>query len=246
MEKENKNTEKPEDDNLYVYTEPDDEVVGTEKDRNAELDNSGPNYSQAEYPEDGKKPEKGDGGKSTDVFIKMLEVLFNPVEGWKSIRRKSVTSDAAQQGCFYPVLAVFALSKFMGLVYNPLMTVSDALVSAVSAFVSFFFGYFCIMILLKALMPKQCRERMNSEFAKVFVIINLSSLCVFFTITDLLPMLWAILIFLPLWTVYTICRGSRFFRFPEQYSTRCTAMLCVLIIGVPCLLDWALSSLLPR
>ena len=59
-------------------------------------------------------------------------------------------------------------------------------------------------------------------------------------------MLWAVLIFLPLWTVYMVCRGTRFFRFPERRQIIYTGVLCLLIEGVPVLINWGLSQILPK
>lgn len=82
------------------------------------------------------------------------------------------------------------------------------------------------------LMPKEVSESVTSEFGKVFVLLSLSSLCLFFTAIELCPMLWAVFIFLPLWTVYVVCRGARFFRFPDRRQIFCTGLLCMLITGV--------------
>lgn len=182
--------------------------------------------------------------KITPILL-LLKVMVNPVEGWKSVRRSGLKVEAAQQECFYPLIAFFALSKFSDLFYSHHSGVASLLMEAVVGFVSFFFGYFCIMILLKIVMPGQVKENMTTDFAKIFVIMSLSSLCVFFSLIEILPMLWAMLIFLPLWTIYAISRGTRFFRFPENRKMYCSGILSILIIGVPCLIDWCLMKLLP-
>ena len=118
------------------------------------------------------------------------------------------------------------------------------IVDAVISFMSLFFGYFCILIILKMVMPKYIAEEFNSSFGKVSILISLSSLSLFFMLMELFPMLWAVLIFLPLWTVYLICRGIRFFKFPEQHEIGYTGLLCLVIVGVPVLISWMLSSIL--
>lgn len=209
---------------------------------NDSLDQSGPNYSQADpdgQPDDNKKPKP-------DAFALLVKILFNPVEGWKSVRRSGLSPETAQQSCLYPLLAIYACSKFADLFYTQTASVSSVLVNAVIAFVSFFAGYFCIMIILKAVLPAQSVEGKQYDFLKVFVLLMLSSLCIFFTAIELLPMLWAILIFLPLWTIYAICRGARFFRFPDRRQISCTAALTLAIVGIPPVLDWLLGEMLPK
>lgn len=248
------------DDNIYVYPEGNDgnnePPACADTPQNGEdegnagletyysgLDQSGPNYSQAERGEDEGRTD-GDGKRDKSAFLMMLKVLFNPVEGWKSIRRYKLTAEESQRGCYYPLLAFLAVSKFAAYIHAPRVTLNDVVVDAVAAFVSFFFGYFCIMILLDILMPGGVKETVKTEFGKVFVIMSLSTLCLFFSLLDIFPMLWAALIFLPLWTIYVICRGVRFFKFPEERKISCTAIMCFLIVGVPNVLDWLLTKIL--
>ena len=252
--KENKLIGDRQEDNLYVYQEDDATLLDpVEKDSEAsdidasDLDNSGPNYSQSHDSEINSGLDNGGSPRAPrQVFPLLLKVLLNPVEGWKTMRRKKITAEEAQTTCFYPLLGLFSIGKFADLYYDSKATVSDVLVSAISAFVSFFFGYFCILMLMKALLPKSSEKEINSEFSKVFVAVSLASLCMFFTVLEVLPMLWAILIFLPLWTLYIVCAGARFYRFPENRNGISIAILCVLILGVPCVFDWLLGLILPR
>lgn len=223
-------------DNIYVYSEEDG------------IDDSAPNYSQIDnyvIDEDG-----GDRLRKEKVglmsFLLLLKVLFNPAEGWKAVRRCNFSPEILQKECFYPLLALMSLSKFAEMFYSPKIELSEVVVGAVTSFVSFFFGYFCILIILRAVMKKYVADAFDSNFGRSFVILCLSSLCLFFTFTELLPMLWAILIFLPLWTVYIICKGVRFFKFPEQHQILNTGVLCLLIVGMPVLISWGLLSVLPK
>ncbi|MDE6770068.1 MAG: hypothetical protein K2J78_10130, partial [Muribaculaceae bacterium] len=167
------------------------------------------------------------------------------IEGWKEVRREGITVDEAQRNCFYPLLAIMAISHFATLFYSSRVTLSQIILEAVTSFVGYFAGFFCIILLLKLLLPKGADKCVDTNFGKVFVILNLSSLCLFFTAMELLPMLWPILIFLPLWTVYVICRGTRFFRFPEEKTILCIGLMCVLIVGLPTLIEWGLNEVLP-
>lgn len=234
--------EEQENDNIYVYTEP---SKGEET-----LDDSGPNYAQShnERKEDADslvENKKVDSSEFPTPFILLLKVMLNPVEGWKAVRRSKITPEELQFKCFYPLVGLLTLSQFSELIYSSRTTLSEAVEDAVLAFVSFFFGYFLIVILLKAIMPKITTKSLDSEFGKVFVLINLSTLCLFYSVTQWLPMLWAILIFLPLWTVYLICRGTRFFVFPYNRQITCTALLCLIIVGMPTFLGWLLQKILP-
>lgn len=212
-----KDQEPIDDDNLYVYTE-------EEKEEEEKNINPGP--------------------RKKSPLALMFEVLFNPGEGWKNVRRASLSAEEAQKGCFLPLLIILSLCNFASIFYNPSIAFIEVAVKAIITFVSFFFGFFCIMILLRLILPSEVKETISSEFGKVFVLLCLSTLCLFYSFIEIFPMLWAILIFLPLWTVYSICNGSRFFKFPEDRQIYCNAVMCLLIIGIPTLLDWILGEVL--
>lgn len=196
-----------------------------------------------EVQDSGDYSEKAEDKKSP--FLLMLNVLFNPVEGWKKMRREKLKPEKFQSDCFYPLLALLAVSKFSALFYSPKISVSSMIVDGVVAFVSFFFGYFCILVLVKALLNKKASSVFETDFGKNFVILSLSTLSLFSIFTDLLPMLWPILIFLPLWTIYIICKGIRFFRLSENGSVRQTVIICSSIVGIPYLISWLLGMILP-
>lgn len=249
-EKENNSPDDGLDDNLYIYQEEEDEGDDDV------LDSSSLNYSH--IVREGELDTENDNSsyniedlhddKSThpNIFLMMLKVLSNPLEGWKALRRHKITSEETQRTCFYPLVALVALSNFAQLLYSPRTTVSEVLMEALTSFIGFFAGYFCIIILLKIFFPKTVNKQIETEFGKVFILISLSTLCLFSILIELFPMLWAILIFLPLWTVYSICRGVRFFDFPDNRSITCTGLLCILTVGVPYLIDWGLSEVLPK
>lgn len=226
-------------DNIYVFVDDEDD-----EEEDPDLDDSSMNYSQMVINNEEFETLQED-SKGVSTFILLLELLANPIEGWKKIRRKRISVDNTQQNCFYPLLAIMSISHFATLFYSSRVELSQIVIEAFISFVGYFAGYFCIILLLKLLLPKDASKSVDTDFGKVFVIFNLSSLCLFFTAMELLPMLWPVLIFLPLWTVYVICRGTRFFRFPENKTIVCIGLMCLLIIGVPSLLEWGLIEILP-
>ncbi len=227
------------DDNIYVYEDDEDD------EDESDFDTSPLNYSQSFDLQDELSDTDTSEANTGSVFILLLKLLANPIEGWKEVRRKRLSVEYAQKNCFYPLIAIMALSHFAALFYSSRITVSELVIEAVTSFVGYFAGYFCIIILLKLFLPRDAEKRVDTTFGKVFVILNLSSLCLFFTAMELLPMLWPVLIFLPLWTVYVIYSGTRFFRFPENKTILCVGLMCLLIVGIPSLLEWGLYEILP-
>ena len=116
MEETKNKIEEQDNDNIYVYSEyPDNDNPSGYADKH-NLDDSGPNYSQVgnndvDLSEDHYR-ESSDSFGSSPFFL-MLKVLFSPIEGWKSVRRSKPGIEEMQQKCFYPLLGIYSLSKFM-------------------------------------------------------------------------------------------------------------------------------------
>lgn len=248
MEKEQNKIE--EEQEVYYSLEDGEDDVNDEnmygEDEN-DLDTSGPNYSQASYDENDRLNDRDSvkkSGFSRNPFVLMIKTLFNPVEGWKDIRRMHLSQEEVWKKCFLPLIFMLAIANFATLFYFPNISIGKIIGNAFVSFMAYFIGYFCIIILLRFLVPRKCLPNIDSDFTKTFVTVNLSSLSLFFIFIEMFPMFWAILIFLPLWTIYSICKGIRFFRFPEDKRLYCTSLLCILIVAMPSLIEFCLNEII--
>lgn len=225
----------------YVIGDDSDKPADTVSDEVREKAHSGVRRDDSHGDDGGGDDDKG---SRPSAFLLMLKVLASPLEGWKSIRRSGLKHEKVARDCFYPLCAVVAVCQFMSFFYDVEATVTKVLINACVAFVSVFFSYFLVIVASQLLMPKGAKEAMQTPFAKVFVMVALSTLCLFYIIYELLPMFEAVIVFFPLWTVYIICQGSRFLKFPAARSTTSLFILCLLIVGVPILLGWGFDRLL--
>lgn len=196
-------------------------------------------------PSEGFDPNPEEPRKRKTPLELMFGIMLNPVEGWKSLRRSKYTPDEISAKCFYPLSALAAASQFVALVYHPDMEMSDILVKALITFICFFFGNFIILPLLKILLPKSIKDFSETDFGKEFVMMMLSTLALFYVAITLLPMIEPVLVFLPLWTIYLISKGTKFIKIPKDKTVGATGMLCVVIIGTPLLVNWIFTSILP-
>lgn len=223
-------------DNIYVYREEDEDNI----------DDSPLNYASSDLNENDDDIETNSKAiRKKSAFLLLVKIMFFPVQGWKNLRREHPSIESIQSGCFYPILACLSISKFADYLYSVNVTLSSVITEAVVAFVSYFFGYFCILIILSKFLPRNTEKNFDTDYGKEYVIIGLSTLALFSIITELLPMLWPILIFLPLWTLYLLYRGSRFFKIAPNQELKFMIVICCSIIGVPLLIEWGLNELLP-
>lgn len=183
--------------------------------------------------------------RKSHPFLLMLNIMINPVEGWKKLRRNKIKAETLQSGCFYPLLAILAASKFVDFFYSVNATLSQVITEGIVVFVSFFFGYFSIPIILSWVLPRDMVEKFEIRFGKEYLLISLSTLALFSIFTELLPMIWPILIFLPIWTLYIMYKGTRFFHFQQNQEMRFFILAGASVIGVPLLIDWVLTTILP-
>ncbi|MDE5774674.1 MAG: hypothetical protein K2H86_09515, partial [Muribaculaceae bacterium] len=51
-------------------------------------------------------------------ILLLLLMMINPIEGWKNIRRAHYSIDDVTSRCFYPLIAVAAVSEFMSYIYR--------------------------------------------------------------------------------------------------------------------------------
>lgn len=202
--------------------------------------------------DDDRQPDKPSPGRDRETgkpvphpFRLMLGILAGPVEGWKAVRRCHISTRATLSGLLYPMTGVAAASCFATLFYDPNATIADIVKQAVTLFMAFFFGYYLILLCARVL-PGFGRSGADEEndFDKTFIAFSLSTFILFQTFYQLLPMLEPVLVFLPLWSVYVICRGIRFLRLPAALDTRASIILSALTIGIPVMLIWACGRLL--
>lgn len=220
-------------DNIYVLEE-----------ESNDIDDSPVNFA-AYKDEEREDLQDNDQRENISCFGILFRIMFNPVEGWKSLRRSKVSVENLQSGCFYPLLAFLAVSNFASFFYSIDISLAQVVSKAIVAFVAFFFGYFCIQMILTWLLPDEVVKLFDNKYGKEFIIIGLSTLALFFSLTEILPMLWPILIFLPIWTIYILFKGIRFFKFPQNQEMKFFILVSTAVIGVPLIIDWALDSLLP-
>lgn len=220
-------------DNLYILEE-----------EEQETENSPLNY--AAYEEEDLEEEKEFiGEKKKSPFAILFNIMFNPVEGWKTLRRSKIEVESLQSGCYYPLLAILAISKFAEYFYSVNVSLSQIITDAIVSFVAFFFGFFCIQIVISMFLSKEAKENFEGKFGKEYIMIALSTLAIFSIVTDLLPMIWPILIFLPIWTFYLMFKGVRFFKFHEKEEIKFFIISAASVIGIPLMIEWLLNAVLP-
>lgn len=240
-----------EDDNSYILPEYNSEKRGSHSDTAYYDSTDTENQEGAEgEEEDEEGDETEDSGDDQEKlkgkvgFSLLFKILATPVEGWKEMKRRRLSTDSIASSVFYPLVACASASEFIRLIYGSVTPLSDMVKEAVITFMALFFGYFTVLLLGGYLLPKGVRGYMKETTGKNLTMMAFSSLALFIIIYNAFPMIDPVLVFLPLWTIYIVCKGVKILRVPKDTEIRTKGTLCCLIIGAPLLWDWLLSELL--
>lgn len=187
-------------------------------------------------------------GQHTDTktsgFGLMIHILSNPADGWKALKRAKLGVESIASSCFYPLIALASVSEYSALFYDPDSTVTSLLEPAIITLITFFFGYFSVLILGNLLLPKESHITLHNYYGKEFVMINISTLTLFYIIFRIFPPAAPIWAFLPFWTIYLIYKGVKLFRVPKDKESKTFVILSILIIGSPIFWNWIFTELL--
>lgn len=186
-------------------------------------------------------------GKATtiSVLLYFLKVFVSPINGWKKLKAAELKPEDVSSKLFYPVIALISACEFFELFYNIEIPVTELLQDAIVTFVAFFAGYFSILFLTDFLFKKEVRPKLTTNFAKNFILFNLTTLALFYMIYELIPMAGPILVFTPIYTLYLIIKGAKSLRIPEDRFSMSIFKLSALIIGIPIIIYNLFSMILP-
>lgn len=173
-------------------------------------------------------------------IVALLYAFIAPVKAWKELHRIKSPEEFAS-GCFYPLIALATASSFMSLAYDPELKLADGIIRAVVVFIAFFLGYFCVLFICRLILPEDGKKKIDTPFGRIYLMTGMSTLALFFTLGQLLPDLDALLVFLPLFTVYLSARGAKYLRIKEAGENITGWIAALLEIFVP----YAIYELFP-
>lgn len=182
--------------------------------------------------------------KRISPFSVLVKTMLTPVEGWKALKRARFRTEDVASRCFYPLVAMAAFSDITMLFYEANTTIGEWVLAGLTTFITFFFGYFTLLLLGSFILPRMSRDILKKDIGKQFVMMSMSTLAIFYTVINIIPMLEPVLVFLPLWTIYLIYKGIRVLRVNSEVENSTTGLMCMLIIGTPLLWNWLFSELL--
>ena len=223
-----------------IYSFPDDDN-GDSSDEEPLYD-----YDEDENEDDDDDDEDDDDQKEKhpSAFGILIKTLLTPVEGWKALKRAKFTTEHFANHCFIPSVCLATFSQIIKVFYEANLTFTEIFLDSLCTFLVYFFGYFSIIFIGSFALPRLSRPLVRKDIGKQFVMLNLSTLALFSTLIQIVPMLDPVLVFLPIWTIYLIYKGIRVIRVPADVENSTTGILTLLILGLPIFWNWILKELL--
>lgn len=172
-------------------------------------------------------------GSSVNPFLVWLNIISNPVNGWKRLKNGKAGNGFMARGLFVPLLVTVFLAHFMERFYNSQAEISTIVVNGLIFAVSIALSYFAVPALISLIMGPAVSIKINSQFGRNYIMCCLSTLVGGYIVYLLLPMFAPLLAFVPLLAIYLALKGARFLRIDEAKLNRFRFFIAVSIIAVP-------------
>ncbi|MCM1291665.1 MAG: hypothetical protein NC201_05725 [Prevotella sp.] len=183
--------------------------------------------------------------RDVSVWGVLIRLFVSPLNGWKRLKNSRLTPEKVASGMFYPLISVASLSVFADKFYSGERSLSLLLERAIGVFVSFFAGYYIVLILCKMILPGDAKQKIESRYGKMWLEYLISTLTIFYILYEILPVLEPILFFTPIMTLYLAIKGVRFLRLEDggESATGWTAGL--LSVAVPYGINYLFEVIVP-
>ena len=170
-------------------------------------------------------------------LINVFKLIVSPGSTWISIFQTS-SHQMLERALFYPMIAIYAVSFFLRLVYDPTLDFSEVLTDAIIGFVAYFIGYLIVAQILNIVIPKLQEEGKSSSEGKIrtFVIYSMSILLMIDILQNLLPSNLILLTILQFYLVYVIDKAKTQFHLNEDKTLVFLVVSFALIFIAPILI----------
>ncbi len=175
----------------------------------------------------------------------VLLVIVSPSAGWDDIDRSGYPTAKVLSGLLYPLLALLSVSCFAEFFYDSLATLPATLIKAIVAFISYFFSYYAIVLILSAIFRNLDSGKATYARFCNYIAYNLIFLVIVEILVNLLQQLPP-LDYFRLYVLLIAYKGLGFINISKeqtpQFLIACGALLLLLPMG----LTWILNFMIVR
>lgn len=191
-----------------------------------------------------REPREEDEFQERSAWKILMEMMGNPVNGVKQLKRSNLSIDQIGKQCYYPLAILAGVTKFAAIIYDGDDSYGGLTIEGLGVFLSFFFGFYTVLQCVRFFLPQDLRTVLDSRFGRAYIMMNMCTLPLFYILNNLIPMLEPVMFFFPLWTIYILSKSVRLFKIAKDGELRMWLTLGVLVIGSPIFWDWILGLII--
>ncbi|WP_455496601.1 YIP1 family protein [Coprobacter sp.] len=144
------------------------------------------------------------------IISNLFALVAAPGKAWQDISSKKESSTTFLNGYLYPIMGLTALSVFANL-FSDQFTLERALKLMTINFVKFFVGFYIASFLIDELLQKFFEREKNPKQVQLFAGYTLSVYMLITIFLNLLIGMFSFLRFAPLYIIYVIWEGSKYY-----------------------------------
>lgn len=192
-----------------------------------------------------RQPSVTTDGGNVRPFWRFLYLLIAPQSGWRRLKNAHYKPERFATSVFYPLLALMAVSCFVGMLFDIELTLSTTLQKAISQFVAGFAGYYAILASARTIFPPVAREKIDTSYGRQLIMASLSMLALALALFQMIPGISVLFIIVPIYGAYLIVKGVRYLRVPPEEETPVKVLLLLFIYLIPFCIYSILEAMMP-
>ena len=180
-------------------------------------------------------------------FLKHIgQLLLSPGNGWEDISYVGVDPKILASVGLYPLIGLASVSTFLKLIFDSSAEVATLLQMAIIVFVQFFSTYFIASAIFGVLLSKWVEGEPNEKKYTTVITYSLAIMSLIKVLENCIPFELPLLYFLYIYVALIIWKSVRYLAVKEKSVGYFMLMAICVVILVPFLLNWALTSIIVK
>ncbi len=178
-----------------------------------------------------------------EILTNIILVIVSPRNGWEEVKRSCIPTGKLLSSTFLPLLVVLAVSSFVPMVYDPLLTWLGSLMKAIINFSCYYVTFHVTSYVLGSLYPEIADSQGAIDRLNDYIIYNLIFLILLEIIKNLIPVDFAPMFFMMFYMPYIAYKGTDFLGVEKHRANRFSIIAGLMMLLLPLLFAWLLRTI---
>lgn len=178
-------------------------------------------------------------------FLKYIgQLILSPGNGWEDVSHAGYDPKTLASIGLYPLIGLAAVTTFLELWFNPDSVMVELLQQAIIVFVELFVTYFIAIAIFGALLRFWVEGEPNEKKYTTVITYSIALMAIAEILENCIPINLSLLYFLYIYIALIIWKSVRYLAIKEKGVPYFMMMAISLIIILPFIIDWLLSSII--